>query len=229
MLHLPNGDYLSHSVGKTPYASSQGRGVQLQKDAVQTQRQTLEANGNLRGFSRALNITVPSEPVQGNVGDSVLLPVIYSVPQPPAMLQIIWNHENSIVLFSEMTLSGSGEPPALKIMNEYHIVVGRYQHRVVFYPNNASILLRNVQLNDSGRYTVTFQELNQSRPMVLDIDNPKSECSDQDSTQHSHNEEERDKGRNFIHPLVVRGLCVAIFLSVIIGLHCTWWRQEPTP
>ncbi|XP_073533153.1 HEPACAM family member 2-like isoform X2 [Phyllobates terribilis] len=179
----------------------------------------------LIGFSRSLNITVPTEPVQGVVGDSVLLPVTYRISQPPAMLQIIWNHENSIVLFSEMTLSGSREPPAVTIRNEYHIVVGRYQRRVVFYPENASILLKNVQLNDSGRYTVTFQELNQSRSMVLVIHSPQSACSNPDFKQHYLDEEEQEKGPHFVHPLAVRGICAAIFILVIIGLHCTWWRQ----
>ncbi|XP_077124047.1 HEPACAM family member 2-like isoform X1 [Ranitomeya variabilis] len=177
----------------------------------------------LIGLSRALNITVPMEPVEGVVGDSVLLPVTYSVPQPPAMLQITWSHENSIVLFSEMTLSGSGEPPALAIRNEYHIVVGRFQRRVVFYPENASLLLRNIQLNDSGLYTVTFQELNQSRSMVLVVHGPQSACRDPDSTKHSHDEEE--KGPHLVHPLAVRGTCAAIFILVIIGLHCARRRQ----
>ncbi|XP_044151051.1 uncharacterized protein LOC122939122 isoform X2 [Bufo gargarizans] len=176
----------------------------------------------LISFSGALNITVPSEPVQGFVGDSVLLPVTYSLAQPPTTLQVTWNHDNSIVLFSEMTTCGTETSQTLRICNEYHISVGRYRHRVVFYPENASLLLRGVQRNDSGRYTVTFQELNQSRSMMLVVDDPEATSSDPDLI-YSHNEE--DDGRRAIRSLAVRGMCAAIFILLIIGLHCTWWRQ----
>ncbi|KAM3929257.1 HEPACAM family member 2-like [Leptodactylus fuscus] len=180
----------------------------------------------LIGFSRAVNISVPAEPVQAVVGDSVLLPVSYSISQPPTTLQVIWNHENSIVLFSEMTMCGSEDPPTLRISDEYHIVVGRYQHRVVFFPENASLLLRDVRWDDSGRYTVTFQELNQSRSMMLVIHDPETTSGDPDPTQYVCNyEEERKDGQYLIPPLAVRAMCAAIFILLVIGLHCTWWRQ----
>ncbi|XP_075683990.1 HEPACAM family member 2-like [Rhinoderma darwinii] len=177
------------------------------------------------GFSGALNITVPKEPVQGVVGESVLLPVTYSVPQPPDTLQVIWNHENLIILLSEMTMCDPTTPPSQRISKEYYIVAGMYQERVVFYPENASLLLRNAQRNDSGRYTVTFQELNQSRSMMLIIRDPVPPSSDPDSTQSLHNVEERDDRRHFSQSLVIRGMCAAIFFLLIISLHCAWWRQ----
>ncbi|XP_066441265.1 HEPACAM family member 2-like [Eleutherodactylus coqui] len=167
----------------------------------------------------------PTEPVQGVIGDSVLLPVTYSIPQPPGILQIIWNHENSIVVFSEMTMCTTEASPTPRISNEYHIVAGRYQHRVVFYPENASLLLRNVQQNDSGQYTVTFQELNQSRSMMLVLHDPETASSDPDFTQYSQNEQEQNDRYNLTQFLTVRGMCAAIFILLVMALHCTWWRQ----
>ncbi|XP_069815338.1 carcinoembryonic antigen-related cell adhesion molecule 3-like [Dendropsophus ebraccatus] len=177
-------------------------------------------------LSGSLHITVPTVPIQGIVGESILLPVTYSFAQPPATLQVMWGHEKSMVLFSEMTTCVRGEPPKLEIINEYHVLVGKYQDRVVFYPENASLLLRNVQQNDSGRYTITFQELNQSRSMMLIIHDPETASSDPVSTQNSC--EEDDDRQCFIQSLAVRAICAAIFALLVMALHCTWWRQTRT-
>ncbi|XP_072010596.1 HEPACAM family member 2-like [Engystomops pustulosus] len=177
----------------------------------------------LTGFSGAVNISVPSEPIQAVAGGSVLLPVTYSIPDPLLTLQVTWNHETSIVLYAEMAMCGSGA--TLRICNKLFIVVGRYQHRVVFYPENASLLLMDVHQNDSGQYTVAFEEMNHSRSLMLVIHDRKASFGDPDSAEHSPDEEEQEERRRVAQSLLIRGSCAAIFVLLVAALHCTWWRQ----
>ncbi|KAJ1102493.1 hypothetical protein NDU88_007539 [Pleurodeles waltl] len=44
-----------------------------------------------------------------------------------------------------------------------------YMNRVIFYPENASLRLLSLQVNDGGVYTVSFKDARQSRDITLSV------------------------------------------------------------
>ncbi|XP_075445278.1 uncharacterized protein LOC142488822 isoform X1 [Ascaphus truei] len=184
------------------------------------------------GASWAILIEVPQEPVRGLVGHSVLLPVSYWIPQPPPSLHIIWDFQKSIILFSEMRrcLPDPSTPASpLRMCHKFDIVVGKYKPRVRFIPGNASLLLHDLQLNDSGEYTVTFQELNHTKSITLLVDDLEAACnSSADPMLNSKGDglAESVEDSSF-QSMIVRSGCMVLFLFLILGLHCVWYRKVP--
>ncbi|XP_063306930.1 uncharacterized protein LOC134608197 [Pelobates fuscus] len=190
----------------------------------------------LLGVSMGWQIEVPQEPVLGLVGDSVLLPVSYFIPQPPAILHITWVYHKSIILFAEMIRCHSDpsiSSSPLRLCHKYSIAVEEYRQRVTFLADTASLLLSDLHVNDSGIYLVNFAELNQTKSLTLLVQTqyqvPGSTLTPaQDAVvtlTPAQDAAVTDLGIVFFESLAVRGSCLFIFLAVLLALHCEWWRK----
>lgn len=124
------------------------------------------------GLSHALLIDIPLDSVNGTVGHSVLLPVSYTLQGPfPSPLSIQWYFSNSSNLLTTYTVtncsvSAEGIPTRC---SGYNYTLPAYQGRTEFFPENASLLLQNLQLSDSGVYSVTFKVPQQTRHITLTV------------------------------------------------------------
>ncbi|XP_073489026.1 HEPACAM family member 2-like [Aquarana catesbeiana] len=179
----------------------------------------------LLGVTGAHVILVPQEPVRAKVGESVLLPVTYVLPHPPVNLRVIWSFEMSMVVFSELSPCRGNMTPSMKLCQDYSFVVEKYRHRAMFFPENASLLLRVLRPEDSGLYTIAFQELNETRTIMLSVQDPEGPPNSTESVQTIQPEREASAWRHLPPPGTLRFTCAAIFLLVILVLHCVWWRQ----
>ncbi|XP_068105049.1 carcinoembryonic antigen-related cell adhesion molecule 3-like isoform X2 [Hyperolius riggenbachi] len=87
-------------------------------------------------------------------GQSVLLPVDYTLAKQVSMYTIEWMIRNSPILFSKVfncTIDSQGFPTWSTAETT---VYPKYTERVKFYELNGSLLLHNVQDTDSGLYTI---------------------------------------------------------------------------
>ncbi|XP_039345076.1 uncharacterized protein LOC120372227 [Mauremys reevesii] len=127
------------------------------------------------GFSQALLIDVPLDSVNGTVSHSVLLPVSYRLQGPfPSPLSIQWNFSNNpnpLVLYTVTNCSVSAEGIPTRCSG-YNYIHPTYQGRTEFFPENASLLLQNLQLSDSGVYSVIFKVPQQTRRITLIVSEP---------------------------------------------------------
>ncbi|KGL79467.1 Hepatocyte cell adhesion molecule, partial [Tinamus guttatus] len=110
------------------------------------------------GENLALIAEIPQDLINGTVGQSVLLPFSYKFNSTSEFpLPILWTFNNSLNPFISCTvqscsLSTEGTP---RNCSANCFPSATYQDRVEFFPESASLLLRNLQLNDSGVYSVT--------------------------------------------------------------------------
>ncbi|XP_075042406.1 uncharacterized protein LOC142101875 [Mixophyes fleayi] len=101
----------------------------------------------IKAYTNAINVTV---------GQSVLLPVTYTLTHQSSLYTIEWIIQNRAILYhsvSNYTIDSQGYPTWI---NGKSTVYPMYEGRVEFYTLNASLLLYNLQIGDSGIYTVTF-------------------------------------------------------------------------
>ncbi|KAJ1102504.1 hypothetical protein NDU88_007550 [Pleurodeles waltl] len=126
----------------------------------------------LTGVSSALFISAPQGSILGAVNQSVLLPVSYrmngSLSEP---LMITWkcnDSRNPIIVYklNNVSLGEDGSP--LKCDGSL-FTHDTYLDRVIFYPENASLCLLRLQVNDSGVYTISFRDARQSRDITLSV------------------------------------------------------------
>ncbi|XP_050820352.1 uncharacterized protein LOC127056491 [Gopherus flavomarginatus] len=123
-------------------------------------------------FSHALLIDIPQDSVNGTVGLSVLLSISYRLQGPfSSPLSIQWNFSNTpnpLTMYTVINCSVSAEgiPTRCSGLNYTHEA---YQGRTEFFPENASLLLRNLQLSDRGVYSVTFKAPQQTRHITLTV------------------------------------------------------------
>ncbi|CAM4612419.1 unnamed protein product [Lepidochelys olivacea] len=127
------------------------------------------------GFSQPVFIEIPQSSGNATVGQSVLLSVSYkfnrSFYHP---LSIQWNFSETpdlltIYTVTNCSVSAKGIPTHCSGHNYTHLA---YQGRTVFFPENASLLLQNLQLNDSGVYSITFKVPQQTRHITLIVSEP---------------------------------------------------------
>ncbi|XP_051899503.1 uncharacterized protein LOC127585842 [Pristis pectinata] len=100
----------------------------------------------LSAVTAALTLRVPQDSVNGTAGRSVLLPVSYTVPDSHGYLRITWTRAGAKVV--ECTSVSEERSP-------YITVSDPYKHRAIVFPENASLLLGELQIDDSGIYELS--------------------------------------------------------------------------
>ncbi|OXB75954.1 UNVERIFIED_CONTAM: hypothetical protein H355_012922 [Colinus virginianus] len=125
------------------------------------------------GQSLALLIEIPQDVVSGTVGQSVLLPVSYRVNSSlrfPVSIRWKFGNGRQVIITTcsvqNCSLDASGAPSKCSALYFPH---AKYRDRVEVFPENASLLLWDLQLSDSGLYSVTFTQQNQSRRITLAV------------------------------------------------------------
>ncbi|XP_072191924.1 uncharacterized protein [Excalfactoria chinensis] len=171
----------------------------------------------LLGQNLGLHIEIPQDAVSGTVGQSVLLPVSYRVNSSlPFPLAIEWKFGNSSQVIITCTvqncsLDAWGAPKKCSALSLPHTP---YRGRIEVFPENASLLLRDLRLSDSGVYSIVFKQQKQSRRITLAVHKqrvvsvpPDEDTKDQDNP----------------HYYTV-GVCSLIGLLLLFLVPCIWWR-----
>ncbi|XP_042200694.1 uncharacterized protein LOC103189486 [Callorhinchus milii] len=131
-----------------------------------------EDTGNLLegGSAEALELTVQQTAVNGTLHGSVLLPVSYRTPRSDHV-KITWTCQHSLkpilvytrwctlLSFQASTLNCSGTGDTAK----------SYESRTTIFPENASLLLDNLELNDTGTYTVKVETAGFSQAKEINL------------------------------------------------------------
>ncbi|POI35347.1 hypothetical protein CIB84_000903, partial [Bambusicola thoracicus] len=171
----------------------------------------------LLGQNLGLLIEIPQDVVSGTVGQSVLLPVSYRVNSShvfPVSIQWKFGKSSRVIITCTVlncSLDAWGAPKNCSVLCFPHVTHGG---RVEVFPDNASLLLRDLQLSDSGVYSVTFKRQNLSRRITLAVHKQRV------STEHPDEGSEVQDNLNYI----TIGVCSLIGLFLLsLGL-CIWWR-----
>ncbi|XP_043534034.1 uncharacterized protein LOC122541378 isoform X3 [Chiloscyllium plagiosum] len=122
----------------------------------------------------AVTLRVSQDSVNGTVGESVLLAVSYTVSDPGGYLRIRWTRAG-IRMVDYRCISDRDN--SLSGRCHYLPVPGDYKHRVVLFPENASLLLQHLHFNDSGIYelSVSHSEGTETAKITLMVQNT-TEC-----------------------------------------------------
>ncbi|XP_075752801.1 uncharacterized protein LOC142818253 [Pelodiscus sinensis] len=123
------------------------------------------------GFSQPLFIEVPQSSLNGTVGQSVLLSVSFKFNCSVHLsLPIRWNFNNTPdTLISYTVTNCSACAAGIPARCAEYYTHQAYRSRTVFFPENASLLLQNLQLNDSGVYSISFGTVQQTRDITLTV------------------------------------------------------------
>ncbi|XP_064408102.1 uncharacterized protein LOC135352756 [Latimeria chalumnae] len=111
----------------------------------------------LLGSVDGLLVTVPSAPVIGVVGESVLLPVNFTTSHPPTFLQTKWEYVsgNAFVLM-HITKCSFQSATTQRSCTEHFTSGPRYGPRVTVVSENASLHIHHARAEDAGKYRVTL-------------------------------------------------------------------------
>ncbi|KFR14178.1 hypothetical protein N306_12046, partial [Opisthocomus hoazin] len=109
------------------------------------------------GGSLGVLVEIHRDSVNGTVGHSVLLPISYRFDAAPRFpVSITWRfHGSSDVLVTGTLLNcslGAGGAPSSCFAKCFS---NAYRGRAQLFPENGSLLLQDLQLNDSRVYAVT--------------------------------------------------------------------------
>ncbi|XP_075752800.1 uncharacterized protein LOC112546891 [Pelodiscus sinensis] len=180
------------------------------------------------GFSHALLVEITQDSVNGTVGHSVLLPISYRLqPGPfPSPLGIQWyfsNTPNPLISYTATNCSVDAEGiPTNCSWN--HFTHAAYRGRAELFPENASLLLQNLQLNDSGVYGVTFSGSRQTKNITLTVSELHVNHGNPDSNGNTG-----DGGKPKKNPYLLPGLLVTAGLSLLLVLlllvFCFRWHM----
>lgn len=171
----------------------------------------------LLGQNLGLLIEIPQDAVSGTVGQSVLLPVSYRINSSLLFpLSILWKFGSSSQVIVTCTaqncsLDAWGTPTNCSAICYPHVT---YRGRAAVFPENASLLLWDLQLNDSGLYSVTFTQQNLSRQITLAVHKQHG------STERPDKGSEVEATPNYY----TIGVCSLTGLLLLFLVLCTWWR-----
>ncbi|KAM6057073.1 uncharacterized protein LJ206_015268 isoform 1-T3 [Theristicus caerulescens] len=178
----------------------------------------------LVGGNLAVIVKIHQESIDGTVGQSVLLPVSYRFSAAPRFpVSILWSFANRQVLLiacalQNCSLGAGGEPSNCSTTCFTHSM---YRGRAELFPENGSLLLRDLQLNDTGVYCVGFRRLQQIWPVTLTVHEQRS------STEHPGAELGGGGGTATRIPCYVFRACycfILLFLQLLF--HLRWCRPS---
>ncbi|XP_072921186.1 uncharacterized protein [Hemitrygon akajei] len=103
----------------------------------------------------AATLRVHQNSLKGRVDHSVLLPASYTISDPQGYLRIKWSRAGKrIVEYRCISERNSNANECNQVLSYSDL----YQHRVVLFPENASLLLKHLQINDSGLYELSVSQ-----------------------------------------------------------------------
>ncbi|XP_067865683.1 uncharacterized protein [Heterodontus francisci] len=104
-----------------------------------------------------VTLSVHQREVNETVHQSVLLPVSYSTLTPYSTLTIEWCLFPGYTPFVRLMRSNCSPDPDRSAYNcsDHRVTTPSYRERIHLYPENGSLLLRDLQLSDSGVYLIT--------------------------------------------------------------------------
>ncbi|XP_075428779.1 uncharacterized protein LOC142467231 [Ascaphus truei] len=104
-------------------------------------------------------LIVHQESINVTAGQSVLLATSYTITHPNSRwLTIEWTISSHSIVYHSSHKGFTNAQHFPTRSSEKTSISPIHQGRVEFYPENASLLLKNLQLNDSGTYVVTLQD-----------------------------------------------------------------------
>ncbi|XP_065702710.1 uncharacterized protein [Patagioenas fasciata] len=126
----------------------------------------------LLGGNLGVLIEIHQDPVNGTVGQSVLLPVSYRFAGAPHFpVSISWTFNSSLDKLVTCTVRncslGAGGAPSNCSANCFPKPTNN--SRAELFPENGSLLLRDLRLSDSGVYSVTFGQSSQIKKVFLTL------------------------------------------------------------
>ncbi|NWH47856.1 HECAM protein, partial [Fregata magnificens] len=129
------------------------------------------------GGNLGVLVEIHQDLINSTVGQSVLLPVSYRFSGAPRFpVSIVWMFTNSTdtlitctVLNCSLGANGAPHGCSAKCFPGH-----RYRGRAELFPENGSLLLRDLQLGDSGVYGVTFRPSHQTWHVTLTVHEPRS-------------------------------------------------------
>ncbi|XP_025947107.1 uncharacterized protein LOC112978143 [Apteryx rowi] len=170
------------------------------------------------GENLALIAEIPQDFVNGTVGQSVLLPVSYKFMNSSRFpLPFEWTFHNRSEPIASCTvmncsLSAEGAP---KHCSANHFTRAAYQGRVVLFAENASLLLQDLQLSDSGVYNITFKQQLQTRQITLTVYNPHFSLKNPD-----RNDPKKDISSQISAYVIGVSSCLMSFLLLLLVFCC---------
>ncbi|XP_072733297.1 uncharacterized protein [Ciconia boyciana] len=131
----------------------------------------------LLGGNLGVLLNIHQDLVNGTVGQSVLLPLSYRFSRAPCFpVSIVWTFTNSTDTLISCTLlncslGAGGDPSNCSAKCFPHPA---YRRRAELFPENGSLLLRDLQLSDSGVYSVSFRPWYQTQHLTLTVHEQRS-------------------------------------------------------
>ncbi|XP_048376267.1 uncharacterized protein LOC125446604 [Stegostoma tigrinum] len=118
----------------------------------------------------AVTLRVDQDRVNGTVGQSALLAVSYNLSDPGGYLRIRWNRAGTRIVDYRCI---SNRDSRRSELCHYLPVPGDDKHRVVHFPENASLLLRDLHFNDGGIYelSISHSEGTEMARVILTVRN----------------------------------------------------------
>ncbi|NXI69786.1 HECA2 protein, partial [Anseranas semipalmata] len=168
-------------------------------------------------------IEIPQDTVNGTVGQSVLLPVSYrfnSTPQFPVAIRWMFGTGSHAIISCSVPSCSLGAGGAPESCSTRCFPAPAYRGRFELFPENASLLLRDLRLSDSGVYSVTFQQQNQTRHITLTVHEPRV------SPNHPGEGAGQGAGGTAARmPCYVLGACYCFILLLLqLLFHLQWLR-----
>ncbi|XP_068553178.1 carcinoembryonic antigen-related cell adhesion molecule 5-like isoform X6 [Anas acuta] len=146
--------------------------IQIRNITLTVLEQPVPTGPTSEGRNLGFLLEIPQDAVTGTVGQSVLLPISYrcnSTPCFPMNIKWTFGHPSQIIIACSVQNCSLDDGGAPKNCTKKCYPYPAHWGRVVLFPENASLLLRDLRLSDSGVYTVSFLWKRQSRHITLTV------------------------------------------------------------
>ncbi|XP_068552744.1 uncharacterized protein [Anas acuta] len=145
---------------------------QIRNITLTVLKQPVPTDPTSEGRNLGFLVEIPQDAVTGTVGQSVLLPVSYrcnSTPCFPLSIRWMFGHTSQVIIACSVRKCSLDDGGAPKNCTKKCFPYPAHSDRVELFPENASLLLRDLRLSDSGVYTVSLQHQRQSRHITLTV------------------------------------------------------------